>query len=350
MKHWKPFLYLIILVLCFQSCKNSQEKATTADEFTKDVDISHFLTQEGAFEIEIVDCMLSNGDKTECYQITTKGLIPNDHQVGPWCIDHIDDAADKGGIWFKDGKVFDVDGKFIQELPELYHDDQWALFDEDGNVNKTESLEDCTELKSARLVEKFINFCIECLPEYTTDISKTYLIPITPVKLDEPAGMAGGGPPPHGERPPGGPDNAGDRPKGPPPGGRGPRGMARGPRGIAFNGVAFDSPAPLDLILSGYTIPALDDAGGHINLDAGYHYHAATGVTKSIKQKDKHAPLIGYAMDGFGIYAELDEDGNPPQGLDECRGQFDDIRGYHYHVDNAGANNFINCFNGAVAQ
>ena len=38
------------------------------------------------------------------------------------------------------------------------------------------------------------------------------------------------------------------------------------------------------------------------------------------------------------------------QDLDECRGHYDEVRGYHYHVDAAGNNNFINCFSGAVVQ
>ena len=82
----------------------------------------------------------------------------------------------------------------------------------------------------------------------------------------------------------------------------------------------------------------------------GYHYHAATGVSKEIPQEDGHAPMIGYAMDGFGLYAQLNVDGKEPQDLDDCRGHYDEIRGYHYHVDAAGNNNFINCFSGAIAQ
>jgi hypothetical protein len=43
-----------------------------------------------------------------------------------------------------------------------------------------------------------------------------------------------------------------------------------------------------------------DDAGGHINLNAGYHYHAAMGKTTQIAQADGHAAMIGYAFDGYG--------------------------------------------------
>ena len=55
-------------------------------------------------------------------------------------------------------------------------------------------------------------------------------------------------------------------------------------------------------------------------------------------------------MDGHGIYEMSDEEGNEPTDLDDCRGHSDDIRGYHYHVDAAGNNNFINCLQGAYVQ
>jgi hypothetical protein len=35
-----------------------------------------------------------------------------------------------------------------------------------------------------------------------------------------------------------------------------------------------------------------DDAGGHINLNAGYHYHTAMGKTTQIAQADGHAAMI----------------------------------------------------------
>jgi len=334
-------LMLICLALCLYSCNSKVRSHINENDIVRDVDISHFSTKESVFEIKIVDCTLSNGVKTKCYEIITKGLIPKEHEVGPWCIDNVNDSTAKGGLWFKDGKLYNVDGQFIKDLPELYHDDYWHLHDEQGNVNKTVSKEDCIELKSARLVDKFTNYCIECLPEYVDDISKTYIIPISPVKLENPINLGGG--------PPGNRQQSNSKPKGPPP----PNGKNKQhptQRGIAFNGVVFDAPAPLHIILSGYTIPPLDHAGGHINLDSGYHYHAATGATKNIKQSDNHPSMIGYAMDGYGMYTELDEKGQAAQDLDECRGHYDNIRGYHYHVDAAGNNNFINCFSGAIAE
>ena len=56
--------------------------------------------------------------------------------------------------------------------------------------------------------------------------------------------------------------------------------------------------------------------------------------------------LIGYALDGYGIYALTDTAGAKATGLDTCRGHSDSTRGYHYHVASAGANMFIGCFRG----
>jgi len=65
-----------------------------------------------------------------------------------------------------------------------------------------------------------------------------------------------------------------------------------------------------------------------------------------VEQADGHAPMIGYAIDGFGIYALLDKNGKEPIGLDECGGHVDDIRGYHYHAGAPGGNQIIKCLHG----
>jgi hypothetical protein len=56
--------------------------------------------------------------------------------------------------------------------------------------------------------------------------------------------------------------------------------------------------------------------------------------------------MIGYAIDGYGLFAMLDEDGTEPDDLDECRGHSDATRSYHDHVASPGENAFIGCFHG----
>ena len=60
--------------------------------------------------------------------------------------------------------------------------------------------------------------------------------------------------------------------------------------------------------------------------------------------------MIGYAMNGYGMHTELNEKDQALKDLGQCRGHYDESRGYHYHVDAAGNNNFINCFAGATAK
>ena len=299
-----------------------------------DVDEDLFLTNTNGFTITTVACTLSDGSSADCYQITTNSS-PTDHAMGPWCPTNISDDAEAGGIWLEGGEVYDVDGAFIENMATFYNDSEWLMYDANGDISVTTTLDDCANAANPNVGEEYKNFCVECLPAYVTDVSNSYLIPITPVAVDEVYQFSSMG---------GGPGGGG-------PGGPGGPGSSAGPsnRGLAFNGVVFDAPAPTDAILGAYTLAPFDDAGGHINLTAGYHFHAATGVTTEIAQTDGHAPMIGYAMDGYGLYGRLDTDGNEPTDLDECRGHYDDIRGYHYHVDNAGNNNFINCLNGAYA-
>lgn len=347
----KNLIRILILLGCFGvfflACGTPPNSATTEEKkdgnIVRKVNIDYFSSKNNSFSIETIDCKLSNGTKSKCFKITTKSLA-TDHTMGPWCPETISDDKSKGGYWFKDGQMYSVDGQFIQELAALYDDQKWLMYDQNGHIFKTKTKEECLKLAGAQLLEEFTNYCIECLPEYVADLEKTFIIPMQPVLLENPIML---GAPPKGRLPHEREENS-ERPSGPPPG-SGRRGSPS-IRGIALNGVVFDAPAPVSLILSGYTIPPLDEGGGHINMDAGYHYHAATGLSTEIKQADGHAPLIGYAMDGIGIYAHKNTDGNTPNDLDDCRGHYDETRGYHYHVDEAGNNNFINCFSGAIAE
>lgn len=277
-----------------------------------------FLEDGVNVKISTIGCTLSNGTSTNCYKIIATG-VPTDHAQGPWCPNNIGDDATAGGIWLEGGEVYDVDGEFIKNMATFYNDNEWLMYDAGGNIFTTETKADCAAAANPNVGIEYKNFCVECLPSYVTGITQTYVFPVKPVKLSQSIQFGGMGP-----------------------GSTGPS-----VRGVAFNGVRFDAPAPTNAILGAYTLAPFDDAGGHINLMAGYHYHAATGVSTEVAQCDSHAPMIGYALDGHGIYAHLNADGTEPTGLDACRGHSDNTRGYHYHVDYAGKNNFINCIYGA---
>lgn len=94
------------------------------------------------------------------------------------------------------------------------------------------------------------------------------------------------------------------------------RGAPNTPFGIAANGVLFD-PGTAEFYLgdrkgdwnyealSGAVILGLDVHHAHVQPNGSYHYHGLpTGLLERLKlRSDAHSPLIGFAMDGFPIYA-----------------------------------------------
>ncbi|MCL5130280.1 YHYH protein [Algibacter sp. L4_22] len=320
-------LALSFILLAFTACSdddsNTDTETSTDDEVTVSVQSDNFLSGGLSEAISIESRTLSDGTTADCYKIVVTST-PTDHEMGPWCPDNISDDASAGGIWLEDGEVFDVDGAFVQNLATFYNDDTWMMYDsETGVITKTSTIEECEEAANPNVGAEYENYCVECLPSYVADITHTYYIPVTPKKATTAYVFATGL--------------------------GGTVSTVPSSRGIAFNGVVFDAPAPTDNILAAYTLAPFDDAGGHINLAAGYHYHAATGLSTTIEQSDGHAAMIGYAFDGYGIYENTDASGNEYTDLDESRGHYDETRGYHYHVDEAGNNNFIDGLRGEYA-
>ncbi len=275
-------------------------------------DPANFLAGGLTSAITTTSCTLSGGTTTTCYKLQLTGA-PADHEVGPFCPRHITDGADAGGLWIESGKAYDLTGAFIVNLATFYNDSTWKLYDATtGLVNVTDTQTKCSLAARPNVDPSVNNYCVECALSYVNGgVVSTVLIPVVPVPLSTSAEIG-----------------------------------RMGIVGVALNGVNFDPPAPTQAILAAHTIAAFDDCGGHVNLSAGYHYHAATGCSHQIAQSDGHAPLIGYAMDGYAMHAMKNVDGTEPADLDTCRGHSDSSRGYHYHVAGAGENQFIGCFHG----
>jgi hypothetical protein len=317
----KLAVLMIVLLGTFGCSKDSENAVDTSVGTIVKVNSDNFITAGLAEPISIVSKTLSNGTTADCYKIVSKGT-PTDHSMGPWCPTNISDDAAAGGIWLKDGNVYEVDGAFIKNLATFFSDYTWMMYKSStGEVIRTKTQTECQAAANPNVGAEYKNFCVECLPSYVANLTQTYYLPISPVKLTNSIQF-----------------------------GMGPQSSGPSERGIALNGVRFDAPAPVNIILAAYTLAPFDDAGGHINLAAGYHYHAANGKSKEIVQTDGHAPMIGYAIDGHGLFARLDTKGAETTDLDDCRGHTDVVRGYHYHVDKAGANNFINCLKGAYVN
>ncbi len=306
---------------CFISVGCSSDNSTADDQTTVEnnsksktgLDPSLFVADALTKIPELVDCTLSDGTETKCYEIVTMGT-PAGQKVGPFCPPKTTSTADEAGIWIDgEGTVFDLSGEWISNLATHYNDAKWDLTDGD-NIKITDTQESCEGAAKPNVEEQYQNHCVECSLDYVDGgISVTFLIPATPEPADSPADML--------------------------------------PQvGVSLNGIELSGPAPLEAILTNYTIAAFDDCGGHINVNQGYHYHAATDCAEVGDKIDGHAGLIGYVLDGYGIYGMKDTSGNESDDLDNCRGHSDDLRGYHYHAAGAGENMFIGCFHGKTVQ
>lgn len=303
---WSGLLVLTSGLLA--ACGGDSTTPTTPTTATAQppVQPSNFLASGLNGAITTVSCTLSGGTTTTCYQVVTRGA-PSEHAAGPWCPSNIADGS-VAGMWIENGTTYDLTGAFIGNLATFYNDSRWQLHDPvTGAIRVTNTQAAFEAAAVPNVPAAYNNYCVQGLMSYVGGgISRTYLIPVTPVALSSGTGSVGT------------------------------NGV-----GLALNGIAIDAPAPVAQIKAAYTIAAFDDCGGHVNPHTGYHYHAATGCTAQVASSDGHAALIGYALDGYGIFAN-----GGVSDLDSCRGHSDTTRGYHYHAASPGANMFIGCFRG----
>jgi hypothetical protein len=85
-----------------------------------------------------------------------------------------------------------------------------------------------------------------------------------------------------------------------------------------------------------------DKCGGHPEKSGAYHYHGNSKCFKdTASTQAKHSDLIGYALDGFGIYGLKTEGGKAVsnKNLDACHGHSHSLNWngkaavlYHYHL------------------
>lgn len=293
---------------------SDHEHSGNTHTYTDEVDISLFYDGALSEDVAVVDCTLSDGTETMCYEITIAGYPANDN-VGPFCPPTIESTADEGGIWFDGNNVYDVDGEFILSLADIYNDPNWQMYDDDGNVNITETAEEFDLAARPNVDPSLQNHCVEGRIEWLENgepVPTTVTIPMTPVMAD--------------------------------------RATAGGNWGVTLNGVIIAAQAPVGAILGAYTIAAFDDCGGHINPVDGYHLHGAVGCSEVGEASEGETPAFAYAMDGYRIHSSLDADAEASADLDECNGHATDELGYHYHANPAEENGVLTCFMGVTVQ
>jgi hypothetical protein len=84
-----------------------------------------------------------------------------------------------------------------------------------------------------------------------------------------------------------------------------------------------------------------DRCQGHPERDGSYHYHSLSTCLEPDAPAREHSPLVGYALDGFGIFGRHGDGGKEMTNadLDDCHGhthevEWDGLRKsvYHYHA------------------
>ena len=274
-----------------------------------------FLENALVKDITIKNCTLVNGTQSTCKSITVSGY-PSNYEAGPFCPRTTADSKETTGIWLDGENIYNLDGEFIKKLPEIYDDEKFVLYDSSGNVNITDTQEEFDGAAKPQVEEEYKYNCVEGKIEWLeggSPIQTTVEIPDKPVKSDTVTNIG------------------------------------RNKVGVTINGVVIDGPAPVQAILSAYTIAAFDDCGGHINPAIGYHQHSITGCFGVKSKVDGETKLVGYAMDGFPIHSAYEESNQTPE-LDECGGHEVEGVGYHYHANKAEKNSVISCFHGTLVE
>lgn len=117
--------------------------------------------------------------------------------------------------------------------------------------------------------------------------------------------------------------------------------LPMGTIGIALSGAVFfnalDAPGR-DAVAH----EIFDRCEGHPERNGRYHYHHDSPCFDD-GERNRHSPLIGYALDGFAIYGPRDDGGTyiANDRLDECHGHIGPASGpngeatkaYHYHAN-----------------
>jgi hypothetical protein len=101
-----------------------------------------------------------------------------------------------------------------------------------------------------------------------------------------------------------------------------------------------------------------DSCDGHPERSGSYHYHSLTACLKDDTNTNSHSELLGYALDGFGVYGFRGENGKilTNADLDECHGHTHEIVWdgktvvmYHYHATREYPYT-VGCFKGTPVQ
>ena len=322
---------LFIAFALLSSCSsNDDNPSTSSDTDTGTVDTTEhtfkaeLMNDNNLLEsITLVTATLTDGTTADCYQLVFQS---NPVPDGPYCPATINDI---GGIGIYDGATNPGFQVLKAELWNAMENDGYDIVDTNGNI----LIEDPGAGGSAGT-----GACLEA--SGNDNLRLTFLIPAVPkmatsndeISIVEHLGVSRDGIPLTGHPP----------------------SVVNGP------------PVPGGGI-SGGNIPSIDPCGGHIDPFGYYHLHfgpeemnnvfnaynitevSCTNFTQS------ETSFVGFAKDGYPMYASKDQDVTLPVDLDECQGHTSTTADYpngiyHYHVSSTSAPNLPTCLKGVSAQ
>ncbi len=326
----KIFLVLALFSVGFSSCEKDETTIEDGEMAVEDTHVfnADLMNADNLLEnVSLVTATLTDGTTAECYQLVFKS---NPVANGPYCPETIDDI---GGLGIYDGATNPGFQVMKAELWNAMEADGYDIVDADGNIT-------ISDPGAGPAPSLGGGSCLEATPD--NNLRLTFLIPAVPkngtsndvINIVENLGVSKDGIPLTGH---------------PPSATQGPPGMSGGgPGNVA-------------------AIPAIDPCGGHMDPFGYYHLHfGAEEMNNVLLANDitevsctnftqNTSVFIGYAKDGYPIYASEDLDGTLPSDLDECQGHTlatadypDGV--YHYHVSNTAAPNLPQCLKGVAAQ
>lgn len=305
----------VLAAACGGTSTSSSSTSSTSGQHG--FEVAHFANGAISGDVTTADCTLSGGSASTCATFTISGT-PSTYSAGPFCPDTVTTPADEAGIWFDGNGVYDLTGSFIKNLSTFYNDSDWLMYDEQGNVNVTDTQEAFLGAARPDVDPQYQNYCVEGRVEWLTNgapITKTVVIPTTPV-LAKTSSAANGQ-----------------------------------DWGITLDGIVIAKSAPVSAILGAHTIASFDDCGGHFNNVEGYHMHGVTGCgTLDDDHIAGETAMFGYAMDGFPIHLPLTGDDLAAANLDECGGHSTPELGYHYHANDPSKNSVLTCLKAELAS
>ncbi len=324
MKYIKLISLLFVTSFSFIACNSDDSSDVVDTDTSQHVFNASLMNSNNLLEsITLVNKTLTDGTSAVCYKLVYKS---NPVANGPYCPTTINDI---GGIGIYDGATSPGLHVMKATLWNAMENDGYDIVDANGNI----VIENPSSGGSAGT-----GACLEASAD--NNLTLIFYIPAIPkmgtsndvIDIVEHLGVSKDGIPVTGHPP----------------------SVVNGP------------PMPGGGSMGG-NIPSIDPCGGHIDPFGYYHLHfgaeeinnvfAAHNITEVSCTNFTHSQtaFIGYAKDGYPIYASKDTGGVIPTDLDECQGHTSATADYpngvyHYHVSSTNAPNLPTCLKGVSVQ